>query len=71
MGLTAKEGIYNYDERLELRDLVLNLSPNAIISGRIGGYLRAPSTLCKGLGDYISMGDNQIPDRRIEDCSLV
>ncbi|MEM1989985.1 MAG: alpha-L-fucosidase [Candidatus Bathyarchaeia archaeon] len=51
----------------ELRDFVLEISPNTIISGRIGGYLRMPSTMCKGLGDYITMGDNQIPDRKIED----
>ena len=49
----------------ELRDFVLNLSPNTIISGRIGGYLRY--VMCKGLGDYISMPDNQIPDKRIEE----
>ncbi|MEM2927060.1 MAG: alpha-L-fucosidase [Candidatus Bathyarchaeia archaeon] len=51
----------------ELRDLVRRLSPETIISGRIGGGLRTPSTSFKGLGDYITMGDNQIPDRRIDD----
>jgi alpha-L-fucosidase len=51
----------------KLRDSVLNLSPNTIISGRIGGYLSVSDNMRKGLGDYISMGDNQIPDRRIED----
>ncbi|MBS7609844.1 alpha-L-fucosidase [Candidatus Bathyarchaeota archaeon] len=51
----------------ELKDFVRRLSPETIISGRIGGGLRTPSTPFKGLGDYITMGDNQIPDRRIDD----
>lgn len=51
----------------ELRDWVRRLSPDTIISGRIGGWLRRPGAPSKGLGDYISMGDNQIPDERIDE----
>jgi len=51
----------------ELKDFVRRMAPETIISGRIGGGLRTPSTAFKGLGDYITMGDNQIPDRRIDD----
>ena len=51
----------------ELRDFVRKLSPNTIISGRIGGSWRVPRTPSKGLGDYITTGDNQIPETRIED----
>ena len=40
----------------ELRDLVRNLSPDTIINGRIG----------HGMGDYIEMGDNKIPEHKLE-----
>ncbi|MCD6510701.1 MAG: alpha-L-fucosidase [Thermoprotei archaeon] len=40
----------------ELKEWVRKLSPDTIISGRIG----------HGLGDYREMGDNQIPDHKIE-----
>ena len=51
----------------ELRDFVRRLSPDTIISGRIGGSLRISGTPSRGLGDYITMGDNQIPEAKIED----
>jgi len=51
----------------ELRDLVRRISPETIISGRIGGRIGRPTVPSRGLADYISMGDNQIPDRRIGD----
>ncbi len=51
----------------ELRDLVRRISPETIISGRIGGRIGRPTVPSRGLADYISMGDNQIPDRRIDD----
>jgi len=51
----------------ELRDLVRRISPETIISGRIGGRIGRPTAPSRGLADYISMGDNQIPDRRIDD----
>ncbi|MEM2740186.1 MAG: alpha-L-fucosidase, partial [Candidatus Bathyarchaeia archaeon] len=51
----------------ELRDLVRRLSPDTIISGRIGGRIGRPTIPSRGLADYISMGDNQIPDRRVDD----
>lgn len=51
----------------ELRDLVRSISPETIISGRIGGRIGRPTIPSRGLADYISMGDNQIPDRRIDD----
>lgn len=51
----------------ELRDMVRKLSPETVISGRIGGRIGRPATLSRGLADYISMGDNQIPDRKIGD----
>ncbi len=41
----------------ELKEWVREISPNTIISGRIG----------HGLGDYIEMGDNKIPDHKIEE----
>ncbi|MBS7642554.1 MAG: alpha-L-fucosidase [Candidatus Bathyarchaeia archaeon] len=51
----------------ELRDLVRRISPETIISGRIGGRIGRPTIPSRGLADYISMGDNQIPDRKIDD----
>jgi len=45
----------------ELKHLVRELQPNAIISGRIGWRMRARS-----LGDYREMGDNEISEQRIE-----
>jgi alpha-L-fucosidase len=51
----------------ELRDLVRRISPETIINGRIGGRIGRPTVPSRGLADYISMGDNQIPDRRIDD----
>lgn len=46
----------------ELKELVRELQPGAIVSGRIGGGGR----WARGLGDYREMGDNEIPDRRVE-----
>ncbi len=40
----------------ELKEWVRRISPDTIINGRIG----------HGLGDYIEMGDNRIPDHKIE-----
>ncbi len=47
----------------ELKKLVRELQPDTIISGRIGGGGR----LARDIGDYRQMGDNQIPDQRVED----
>ena len=41
----------------ELFDLVKSLQPNCLVNSRIGN----------GMGDYRSMGDNQIPDEYMED----
>ena len=41
----------------ELHDLVKSLQPNCLINSRIGN----------GMGDYVSMGDNQIPDEYMKD----
>jgi len=41
----------------ELRDLVRRISPETIINGRIG----------HGMGDYREMGDNKIPEHKLEE----
>lgn len=43
------------EESLELRNLVRRLQPDCLISGRIGN----------GCGDFISLGDNQLPGTAI------
>ncbi|MDP7085877.1 MAG: alpha-L-fucosidase [Dehalococcoidia bacterium] len=43
------------EQSLELSDLVHELQPNCLVSGRIGN----------GVGDYGSLGDNQIPVGRV------
>ena len=45
------------EQSKELYDLVKELQPNCLINSRIGN----------GLGDYRSMGDNQIPDEYMKD----
>jgi alpha-L-fucosidase len=42
-------------QSVEIRDLVKSLQPNCLVSGRIG----------HGVGDYGSLGDNQIPAGRL------
>ena len=49
----------------ELVEFVREISPDTIISGRIGGVFRWGPI--KGLGDYIEMGDNQIPNQKLEE----
>ena len=46
----------NAEQSRELHDLVKELQPNCLINSRIGN----------GMGDYISMGDNEIPDEYME-----
>jgi len=46
----------------ELKSLVRELQPDTIISGRIGGG----ATRARGIGDYRELGDNEIPDQRVE-----
>jgi len=46
----------------ELKSLVRELQPDTIISGRIGGGARR----ARGIGDYRELGDNEIPDQRVE-----
>jgi len=52
---------------VELKQLVRQLQPDTIISGRIG--VGAVIRWLKGrtIGDYMTMGDNEIPEERIED----
>ncbi|MBO7296119.1 MAG: alpha-L-fucosidase, partial [Clostridia bacterium] len=45
------------EQSKELRDLVKELQPECLLNSRIGN----------GLGDYVSMGDNVIPDEYMED----
>ena len=45
------------EQSKELFDLVKSLQPNCLVNSRIGN----------GMGDYRSMGDNQIPDEYMED----
>lgn len=45
------------EQSKELYDLVKSYQPNCLVNSRIGN----------GLGDYRSMGDNQIPDEYIHD----
>jgi alpha-L-fucosidase len=45
------------EQSKELLDLVKSLQPNCLVNSRIGN----------GMGDYRSMGDNQIPDEYMED----
>ena len=45
------------EQSRELYDLVKSLQPNCLINSRIGN----------GLGDYTSMGDNEIPDEYMTD----
>ena len=45
------------EQSQELYDLVKSLQPNCLINSRIGN----------GLGDYTSMGDNEIPDEYMSD----
>jgi alpha-L-fucosidase len=51
----------------ELRDWVRQLSPNTIVSGRINPPLIHHSLFLRGFGDYIELGDNQIPETKIEE----
>ena len=46
----------NREQSLELAELVHDLQPDCLVSGRVGN----------GVGDYGSLGDNQIPVGRIE-----
>jgi alpha-L-fucosidase len=49
----------------ELVAFVREISPDTVISGRLGGVFRY-GRFQKGLGDYIEMGDNLIPSAKIE-----
>jgi len=51
---------------LELKNYVRGLQSETIICGRIRGGIR-PSGARRGVGDYTVMGDNMIPDEKIED----
>lgn len=51
---------------LELKNYVRELQSEAIICGRIRGGIR-PRGPRHGVGDYTVMGDNMIPDEKIED----
>ena len=50
--MSEKQRILLVDDERELADMVHALQPNCLINSRIGN----------GLGDYTSMGDNEIPD---------
>lgn len=50
---------------LELKHLIRELQPDTIISGRIGGW-RIGGRRAHTIGDYREVGDNEIPEQRIE-----
>ena len=48
------------DQNLQYVELARSLSPGIIIAGRIGNYRDQP------LGDYLSLGDRAIPEKRLQ-----
>jgi len=54
-------GIYTQEQAREFRDIVRSLQPQCLINGRIGSYGK------ELLGDYQSLGDNQMPPGGIEE----
>ncbi|MGB9895623.1 MAG: alpha-L-fucosidase [Thermoproteota archaeon] len=51
----------------ELKEWVRSISPSTIISGRINPPLIHHGLFLRGFGDYVELGDNQIPEAKIEE----
>lgn len=51
------DSVITYEQCVQLRELVKTLQPNCLINGRLG----------KNLGDYITLLDNDIPEKDISD----